>query len=170
LNAIALHTLQIANQLRDGLQPQINTYLPKLAEINAAVWTIASNMSAPLRAMEQGGRPGLRMPVLVGEGGPEIFVPDIMGTIVPNFAIRDLQVPSMPGASLDSDTDRWLSRLENNRNEQRPIVNNYFQFDVQGVISADNLAQLVEKMSRIVRENGISFESNSTRSPVRRRA
>jgi hypothetical protein len=42
---------------------------------------------APLAAFASGGEPDVGMPALVGERGPEIFVPRVPGTIIPNHAI-----------------------------------------------------------------------------------
>ncbi len=39
------------------------------------------------RPFQRGGRPRVGEPVTVGEAGPEIFVPDTAGTIIPNSAI-----------------------------------------------------------------------------------
>lgn len=43
-----------------------------------------------MRGMRTGGRPRVGEPILVGEGGEELFVPDQPGTVVPNGATRDL--------------------------------------------------------------------------------
>lgn len=40
--------------------------------------------SGGLRPFQRGGRPGVGEPVVVGEAGPEVFVPDTAGTIIPN--------------------------------------------------------------------------------------
>ena len=37
-----------------------------------------------MRGFEKGGRPPVGMPSIVGEKGPELFVPDQAGTVVPN--------------------------------------------------------------------------------------
>ena len=37
-----------------------------------------------MRGFEKGGRPPVGMPSIVGERGPELFVPDQAGTVVPN--------------------------------------------------------------------------------------
>jgi len=39
------------------------------------------------RPFQRGGRPRVGEPITVGEAGPEIFVPDTAGTIIPNSAI-----------------------------------------------------------------------------------
>ena len=47
---------------------------------------IASGMALvnKIKGFEKGGRPPMNQPSLVGESGPELFVPDTAGTIVPN--------------------------------------------------------------------------------------
>ncbi len=43
--------------------------------------------SSDWQGFEEGGRPPVGQPSIVGEGGPEVFVPDQPGTIVPNAQI-----------------------------------------------------------------------------------
>jgi hypothetical protein len=45
---------------------------------------LAKQTQQPFRQMAGGGRPRAGEPVIVGEEGPEVFVPDMPGTIVPN--------------------------------------------------------------------------------------
>ncbi len=59
-----------------------------------------------LSPFADGGRPAVGQPALVGERGPEIFVPDTPGTIIPNeqigggtIVIQRLEI--MPGANID---------------------------------------------------------------------
>jgi tape measure domain-containing protein len=59
-----------------------------------------------LNPFADGGRPPVGQPALVGERGPEIFVPDTPGTIIPNeqlgggtVVIQRLEI--MPGANID---------------------------------------------------------------------
>jgi hypothetical protein len=39
--------------------------------------------------MAQGGRPGVGEPVLVGERGPEVFVPNMPGAIMDDFEVAE---------------------------------------------------------------------------------
>lgn len=66
----------------------------------------------------QGGRPPLGRPSLVGERGPELFVPDSAGTVVPNNALGGLTIEHLEvsGQAQPADTAfairrelRWLS-------------------------------------------------------------
>lgn len=61
-----------------------------------------------------GGRPPLNQPSIVGERGPELFVPDSAGTIVPNEMMGGMQsigvVNILPNASIDKAlTDKPMS-------------------------------------------------------------
>ena len=53
-----------------------------------------------------GGRPPLGVPSMVGERGPELFVPDVAGTIVPNSALGGGGVTIVQYNSVDGRTDR----------------------------------------------------------------
>ena len=59
----------------------------------------------------EGGRPSPGQPAIVGEKGPEVFVPDRPGTIVPNQAGLS-SMPSISKAEYDSvreqETKRWM--------------------------------------------------------------
>ena len=48
--------------------------------------TLASGMALvnKIKGFEKGGRPPMNQPSLVGEKGPELFVPDTAGRIIPN--------------------------------------------------------------------------------------
>ena len=52
----------------------------------AAGATIAAGIGLvnKIRGFEKGGRPNVGVPAIVGESGPELFVPDQAGTVVPN--------------------------------------------------------------------------------------
>ncbi len=42
------------------------------------------NLVKKIQGFEKGGRPPINQPSIVGEGGPELFVPNSAGTIIPN--------------------------------------------------------------------------------------
>ena len=42
-----------------------------------------------------GGRPQIDMPAIVGERGPELFVPDVAGSIIPNSKLGMGQAPTV---------------------------------------------------------------------------
>lgn len=53
-----------------------------------------------------GGRPPVGQMALVGERGPELFIPDTAGRIVPNEALGGNNVTLAPVINIDSRTDR----------------------------------------------------------------
>jgi hypothetical protein len=72
----------------------------------------------PKAAMAQGGRPQAGEPVLVGESGPEVFVPSKPGVVVPSYqkpgsdfgVYRELPGQEMPAISPRVEAwDRWLA-------------------------------------------------------------
>ena len=62
-----------------------------------------------LLGFANGGRPPVGRPSIVGERGPELFVPDRAGTIVPNSA--------MGGASVTVNVDASGSSVEGNSDQ-----------------------------------------------------
>jgi len=54
---------------------------------------------AALPGFATGGRPTPHDPVVVGEKGPEIFVPDSAGTIIPNHRLPSVAAPTAPMAT-----------------------------------------------------------------------
>lgn len=44
-----------------------------------------------------GGRPPIGVPSIVGENGPEVFVPDVAGTIIPNHQLQSMSI--QPGGA-----------------------------------------------------------------------
>lgn len=84
LDLIVKHTLQTANQLIQGIQPQVNTYLPLLASIHDRLATVTTQGIGVYNAPNDAG---LR---LAGGGGGNTF----------NFAFTN--VTFGPGTSADS--------------------------------------------------------------------
>ena len=74
--------------------------------------------------MAEGGRPEPGKPVVVGEEGPETFVPDQAGTVIPNPSTQ-AKMTSTPGAGLSRtgknqpDKADWL-KLEGIQSEAEP--------------------------------------------------
>jgi hypothetical protein len=54
-----------------------------VSRATAAMMLLAQMSAQPMPAMAQGGQPEPGSPVIVGEHGPEVFVPNMPGTIVP---------------------------------------------------------------------------------------
>ena len=81
----------------------------------------------------------------MGEAGPELFVPDSAGTIVP---LQDLA----PAAGVESLAGGAMS-----------VMNN---FNIHGLLSSDSLAEIMEQMSGLIRGNDVNFVATSAMTPV----
>jgi hypothetical protein len=57
---------------------------------------------AGLLGFAGGGRPATGIPSLVGERGPELFLPDVAGTVIPNGG-WELRAPALPAAGATGD-------------------------------------------------------------------
>jgi hypothetical protein len=55
----------------------------RVPRATAAMMLLAQMQGQPMPAMAQGGPADAGSPVLVGERGPEVFVPNLSGTIEP---------------------------------------------------------------------------------------
>ena len=64
-----------------------------------------------LNAFADGGRPPLNQPSLVGEEGPELFIPDTAGTIVPNDAF-DVARSAMDGGGSKEPADAFAENSQ----------------------------------------------------------
>tara|TARA_X000001382_G_scaffold20199_1_gene12274 strand:+ start:1565 stop:4351 length:2787 start_codon:yes stop_codon:yes gene_type:complete len=79
--------------------------------LNLAGVSEYSNVNANTRVMgfADGGRPPVGRPSLVGERGPELFVPGASGTIIPNHAMGGANVTvnvDASGSSVEGDSDQ----------------------------------------------------------------
>jgi lambda family phage tail tape measure protein len=54
----------------------------------------------------QGGRPPVGVPSIIGENGPELFIPDVSGVITPNSQLGGGGVTLVQNISIDSRSDR----------------------------------------------------------------
>ena len=84
--------------------------------INTALGSIFGGPFKKLPGFAAGGRPPVGRPSIVGERGPEIFVPNTAGTIVPNHAVGSTNVVvnvDATGSSVEGDEQqgRELGRL-----------------------------------------------------------
>jgi len=62
-----------------------------------------------MKFFANGGRPPVGRPSVVGERGPELFVPDRAGTIIPNHAMGGANVTvnvDASGSSVEGDADQ----------------------------------------------------------------
>ena len=79
----------IASEFDIFPENQFSATLPKVSADSMALGRMASQktgipMVLPKGAFAAGGRPPVGQPSLVGEKGPELFVPSRAGTIIPN--------------------------------------------------------------------------------------
>jgi tape measure domain-containing protein len=93
-----------ANTLRN-----VGNILLKLG-VNTLLKSTGLGIFANLQGFANGGRPPVGRPSLVGERGPELFVPRSSGTIVPNHALGG-------GANVTVNVDASGSSVEGNGNE-----------------------------------------------------
>ena len=56
--------------------------------INEVVTRVVQTINAPVEARAMGGPVKAGSPYLIGERGPELFVPDISGTVISNADLR----------------------------------------------------------------------------------
>jgi len=91
---------------------RLNIQVARAAIILAQILGGAPMLQA---AMAEGGRAQAGEPILVGESGPEVFVPSTPGTVVPQTYLDPAQ--AMPEISPRVDAwDRWLADLPESRN------------------------------------------------------
>ena len=84
--------------------------------INTLLKSTGFGIFSNLPGFAAGGRPPVGRPSIVGERGPEIFVPNTAGTIVPNHAMGSTNVVvnvDATGSSVEGDEQqgRELGRL-----------------------------------------------------------
>lgn len=75
--------------------------------LNAGIGQLGKTLNIP--GFANGGRPSVGRPSIVGERGPELFVPDRAGTIIPNRA--------MGGANVTVNVDASGSSVEGNADQ-----------------------------------------------------
>ena len=92
-----------------SLSESLSGVLRQLASLflNVGVGQLGQALKIP--GFANGGRPPVGRPSIVGERGPELFVPDRAGTIIPNHA--------MGGASVTVNVDASGSSVEGNSDQ-----------------------------------------------------
>ena len=123
LNRIADHFLDtaarmLANQFQQGILGLLGGLFNPLdsARLGAqatAMTGIPSGADLLPGSFANGGRPPVGRPSIVGERGPELFVPDRAGTIIPNHA--------MGGMNIVVNVDASGSNVEGDENEGRAL-------------------------------------------------
>lgn len=90
--------------------------------------------------------------LVVGERGPELFVPDVPGEIIPSA-----RMGSPPGLLA-------MEPLEESGRGGRTVVRMHNEF--QGVITGDTLMQLVENLNRMVQGSDVELVSTFSIAPA----
>jgi TP901 family phage tail tape measure protein len=78
--------MRIMDDLARKAERDVRINVAVTRSINEVVTRIVSTITAPPRAM--GGPVSQGSPYLIGEKGPELFVPDVSGYVVPNSALN----------------------------------------------------------------------------------
>lgn len=85
---------------------------------------------SPLLGFADGGKPPVGKPSIVGERGPELFIPSISGTIIPNEKIEALISNSKPNELITNNTtdklvtNNKINELITNNTTDKLITNN----------------------------------------------
>ena len=108
LDAAVDKTKSLADAASNVLR-SVGNILLKLG-INTLLKSTGFGIFENLKGFANGGRPPVGRPSLVGERGPELFVPRSSGTIVPNHALGG-------GANVTVNVDASGSSVEGNGNE-----------------------------------------------------
>ena len=106
----ALMEAQNATQALGGMLKNVGKQLLQLG-INTLLKTAfpGAGLFSGLLGFADGGRPPVGRPSVVGERGPELFVPDRAGTIIPNGAMGSTSVVvnvDASGSSVEGDADQ----------------------------------------------------------------
>lgn len=108
---------------------------------------LAKSIISSLPGYATGGRPALNKLSLVGERGPELFVPDQRGTIIPN---KDLQ--NMGGSNGSNDMGSIMSMLSSmSSNSDRPLnITLKVNERIFGEIATNSINKLSEERGEVV--------------------
>lgn len=123
---------------------------PILAPAVATETFSAIMAMAPLAAFEAGGRPPVGVASIIGERGPELFVPDQAGTIIPNGRFSDV---SAAAGSSSSSVSSSIGSMT---------------FHVHGQQNPDRFVRdVMRKLPGALKTQNPNFAPFSSRSPVR---
>jgi len=87
LAQLGMQMMAPPRQQQTYANPYANPYASPYGMNYAQMAQMLSMMQRPIPQMQHGGFPRAGQPVLVGENGPEVFVPQMPGSIVPNNRI-----------------------------------------------------------------------------------
>ena len=113
-------------------------------------------MASGLMNFADGGRPPTNKLSIVGEEGPELFVPDTAGTIIPNDAFEETRNALLGGDSTDSfsENEEALSAIGNS------VTNNYGSTGSSSSFAENN--SVLSASNSLMRENAYRREEQST--------
>ena len=93
-----------------------------------------------VKGLQEGGRALVGVPLLVGEAGPELFIPDVAGEILPNEVFRGAK-PAL----------RAAEGFEPVGGSGQPQIVNHFH--IEGLISGDRLDEVIAKIAQRIQSN-----------------
>jgi hypothetical protein len=106
LDLIVQHTLRIANQLIDGIQPQINAYLPKLKDLVDGFWDFWPRQIAYIQTLLEEG-----LPKIGGTINSQIIAPQL-DSLSASMSSVDLKLDKLEDIRADLDvTNYYLASL-----------------------------------------------------------
>jgi hypothetical protein len=99
-----------ANDFLGGVHKDIKVTVK--AEVVPTYKGAAFSGKTMVSAFAEGGRPPVGKPSIVGEHGPELFVPDTAGVIIPNGGARAAAVATGPGQDIVVESHLYLDSRE----------------------------------------------------------
>lgn len=93
-----------------------------------------------IKGLQTGGRALVGEPVVVGERGRELFIPDVAGEILPNEVFRGAQTALRAALGFEP------------AGGEPQIVNN-FNIQIEGLISGDRLDEVIAKIAQRIKFN-----------------
>ena len=76
-----------------------------------------------IKGFEKGGRPPVGQPSIIGEAGPELFVPDTAGTIIPNNKLGNMGQTTVNVNIMANDTEGFDDLLLKRRSVIVNVIN-----------------------------------------------
>jgi len=80
-------------------------------------------MVSKIRGFEKGGRPPVGQPAIIGEAGPELFIPQQAGTIIPNDKLGNMASTNVNITIMANDTEGFDDLLSKRRATVVNIIN-----------------------------------------------
>ena len=80
-------------------------------------------MVSKIRGFEKGGKPPVGQPAIIGESGPELFIPQQAGTIIPNDKLGNMATTNVNITIMANDTEGFDDLLLRRRSTIVNVVN-----------------------------------------------